>query len=81
MKKTNHQSKKITEKLNIDNSVENCNGERSQRWFFKLDIGRISKKILDKRNKIIILNTNANQWKNTNSVIYWFKQLQYKNRL
>ena len=36
----------------------------------KSDIGRISKKILDKRNKIIILNTNANQWKNTNSVIY-----------
>ena len=32
-------------------------------------------------NKIIILGTNVNQWKNTNSVISWFKQLQDKSRL
>ena len=48
----------------------------SQNWS-----GRISKKILDKINQIIILETNVNQSKNTNSVISWIKQLQDKNRL
>ena len=47
----------------------------------KSDIGRMSKKILDKINKIVILETNVNQWKNRNSVISWFKRLQNGNRL
>ena len=35
----------------------------------KSDIGKISKNLLDKINKILILNTNVNQWKNTTPVI------------
>ena len=38
-------------------------------------------KNINKINKIVILETNVNQWKNTNSVISWFKQLRDKNRL
>ena len=33
------------------------------------DIGKNSKNLLDKINKILILNTNVNQWKNTTTVI------------
>ena len=32
-------------------------------------------------NKIIILEIYVNHWKNTNSVMSWFRQLQNKNRL
>ena len=35
----------------------------------KTVIGKISKNLLDKINKILILNTNVNQWKNTTTVI------------
>ena len=35
----------------------------------KSDIGKISKKLLEKIKKIIILNTNVNQSKNTTTVI------------
>ena len=33
------------------------------------DIGKVSKNLLDKINKILILSTNVNQWKNTTTVI------------
>ena len=36
----------------------------------KSDIGKISKNLLDKINKILILNINLNQWKNTTTVIF-----------
>ena len=35
----------------------------------KFDIGKISKKLLEKIKKILILNTNVNQSKNTTTVI------------
>ena len=41
----------------------------------KSDIGKISKNLLDKINKILILNTSLNQWKNTANVIDWFKNV------
>ena len=44
----------------------------------KSDIGKISKNLLDKINKILILNTNVNQWKNTATVIDWFKNVPNK---
>ena len=37
------------------------------------DIGKVSKNLLGKINKILILNTNENQWKNNTTVIDWFK--------
>ena len=45
----------------------------------KSDIGKISKKLLDKTNKILILNTIVNQWKNSTPVIDWFKNIAIKN--
>ena len=44
----------------------------------KSDIGKISKTLLDKINKILILNTSINQWKNTATVSDWFKNVANK---
>ena len=46
----------------------------------KSDIGKISKNQLDKINKILIPNTNVNQWKNTTTVIDWFKNVASKKQ-
>ena len=44
----------------------------------KSDIAKISKNLLDKINKILILNSNVNQWKNTTTVTDWFKNVANK---
>ena len=44
----------------------------------KSDIGKISKNLLDKINKILILSTNVNQWKNTTTVTDWYKNVANK---
>ena len=41
----------------------------------KSDIGKNSKLILDQINKNILQNTNVNQWKNSTSIIDWFKAI------
>ena len=46
----------------------------------KSDIGKISKNILDRINKSLIAFTHANQWKNTSSVIDWFKNIPNKRQ-
>ena len=46
----------------------------------KSDIGKISKNILDQINKSLIAFTHANQWKNTSSVIGWFKNISNKRQ-
>ena len=46
----------------------------------KSDIGNISKNILDRINKLLIAFTHANQWKNTSTVIYWFKNIPNKRQ-
>ena len=43
----------------------------------KNELGRISKLILDKINKKISQKFELNQWKNTDVVIDWFKQITY----
>ena len=45
------------------------------------DIGRISKKMLDEINQRVIQETKVNKWKNTNTVITWFKSLPDKSFL
>ena len=47
----------------------------------KSDIGRISKKILDKINQRVIQETKVNKWKNAITVITWFKSLPDKSFL
>ena len=46
----------------------------------KSEIGQISKKILDRINKKIPASTNINQWKNTKSVIDWFRNIKNKQQ-
>ena len=44
----------------------------------KNELGRISKAILNKINLNLRNTTKANQWKNTNNVISWFKSIKNK---
>ena len=46
----------------------------------KTDIGRVSKQLLDGINQELLRGTHVNQWKNTNSVVDWFKQIRGKRR-
>ena len=46
----------------------------------KTEIGQISKRILDKINKEIIKATKINQWKNTSSVLNWYKEIPNKKK-
>lgn len=47
----------------------------------KSEIGIISKRILDEINTTIIQKTQINQWKNTSSVLEWFRNLDHKENL
>ena len=44
----------------------------------KSEIGKISKIILDKVNKLFIESTKLNEWKSTDTVIEWFKSIENK---
>ena len=44
----------------------------------KTDLGRVSKQLLDRINKDLQAEMKVNQWKNTNSVIKWFKKIENK---
>ena len=44
----------------------------------KSEIGKISKQILEKINRKLVNATAVNQWKNTSSVLEWYKQLTNK---
>ena len=46
----------------------------------KSEIGKISKQILTKINSTIKSATNLNQWKNTEEVITWYKNIQNKHK-
>ena len=45
----------------------------------KTNIGRVSKRILDRVNSEVREKTGLNQWKSTKEVVKWFKGLQEKN--
>ena len=47
----------------------------------KSEIGKVSKKILDRINSTIAKKHNLHQWKNTAAVIDWFKPIKNKQRL
>ena len=44
----------------------------------KTDVGRVSKQMLDGINKGVLSHVQANQWKNTKSVINWFSNIRGK---
>ena len=45
----------------------------------KNELGRIRKAILDNINRRLCTSLNINQWKNTASVIEWFKRIEQKH--
>ena len=45
----------------------------------KSEIGKISKQILDRINHKVIESIGLNQWKNTEAVLKWFKNIPNKN--
>ena len=45
----------------------------------KSELGKVSKQILEKINKVMVQHLNVNQWKNSTSVIKWFTALENKN--
>ena len=45
----------------------------------KTDIGKINKHVLDKVNQKLLSVTEVNQWKNSHSVIEWFKNIRNKS--
>jgi len=47
----------------------------------KSEIGKVSKKILDRINSAIMEKRNFHQWKNTTAVINWFKSIENKQIL
>ena len=47
----------------------------------KCELGKVSQQILTKKLNILRRKTNLNQWKNTYSVIEWFKKLANKKNL
>ena len=71
MKSINKATKKFTEKLKIPDRVE-CMDESEAYIMIK------DKLILDQINKNISQNTNVNQWRNSTSVIDWFKAIHNK---
>ena len=44
----------------------------------KSDIGKLSKIILDKINSDVLSSVQVNQWKNSQAVVEWFKNIQNK---
>ena len=42
-------------------------------------ISRLSKIILDKINRDVLSSVQVNQWKNSQAVTEWFKNIQNKN--
>ena len=44
----------------------------------KTDIGKISKQILDRVSNTILVKNKVNQWKNTYSVIEWYRNIKRK---
>ena len=45
----------------------------------KSEIGKVSKRILDRINAKVTVATQANQWKSTSSVIEWYKNITVTN--
>ena len=47
---------------------------------FKVELGKVSKRILDKINEYIIEHTKANQWKKSTSVTEWAKAIKSRQQ-
>ena len=66
--------------ITLKNHKENFRSNPSRRLInpSKTGLGRISKIILDRTNNELLSKLNYNQWKNTDNVINWFKNITDK---
>ena len=46
----------------------------------KSELGRVSKSILEKINKVVVEKTGVQQWKNTRAALQWFNSIPNKNQ-
>ena len=69
--------------ITLKDHKENFNNNPKTRLInpAKNEIGRISKNILDDINQQLRNKLKTNQWKNTQSVVDWFKNLKNKKKL
>jgi hypothetical protein len=60
------------------------NFESNPKWRLinpaKSELGKVSNVILDSINQEIRSTTNVNQWRNSQSVINWFKDIEHKSK-
>ena len=66
--------------ITVKDHKDNFSDSTSCRLFnsSKKDLGKICKAILDKTNIQLVSSTKVNQWKNSDSVITWFKNIPQK---
>lgn len=67
--------------VTLKDHKENFNNNPTTRLInpAKNEVGRISKKILDKINNDLKEKTKVNQWRSTGDVIEWFNKIENKN--
>ena len=67
--------------MTLKDHKENFRSKPSCRWInsSKIKIGKISKIILDKINKKLLKELDFNQWKKTDDVIHWFRNIPNKS--
>ena len=46
----------------------------------KSELGKITKAILKKINNVIVKSLSLNQWKDTNQIISWFRNIKDKGK-
>ena len=89
MNRINKDAKKIPLVLDLEDRIEKMQENHKEDFPHKLscllvypsksDIGKISKHVLDKVNQKLLSVTEVNQWKNSHSVIEWFKNIRNKS--
>ena len=85
----NKDAKKIPLVLDLEDRIEKMQENHLEDFPHKLscpliypsksDIGKISKHVLNKVNQKLLSVTEVNQWKNSHSVIEWFKNIRNKS--
>ena len=68
--------------IKLKDNKENFHASTSCRLMnpYKSEIGKISKRILEKINNNLLAKLNINQCRDTSQIIDWFKELEYKSK-
>ena len=89
MNRINKDAKKIPLVLDLEDRIDKMQENHKEDFPHKLscllvypsksDIGKISKHVLNKVNQKLLSITEVNQWKNSHSVVEWFKNIRNKS--